>query len=267
MEKPAEYIATAKALGPSKRMGQNFLVNSEIAERESLYGAGKTVLEIGPGLGILTKKLCAVAKKVIAVEKDSSILPIIRSEIKSKNLILINSDFLDMPETSFRECEITISNIPYSISSKVIMFLIRMKMPALLCLQKEFVNHMAASPGSKEYSRLSVITALNFNMNIMMNVSSRNFYPVPKVDSSIIFLKPRTAEINSREIELLSLIMEHKKKKIRNAIHDSREALKISKEKAFEVSEGLKEKDKRPFQMQPHELLETVRALDKLLIY
>lgn len=266
MEKISGYVAAIRRIRPSKRLGQNFLINKEIAKKEALYGSEKVVLEVGPGLGILTKELCAVAKKVIAIEKDSALFSMLQNEeIAGIKPVLVNKDFLDVPGGDLKECEIMISNIPYAISSKVVMFLVQHRMPALLCLQKEFVDRMMANPGNREYSRLSVFASLNFTISIMMKVSASNFYPIPKVDSSIVFLRPKKAAISKTELKLLALIMEHKKKKLSNAVRDSHKALGLSKQRVMEISGKISSRESRPFQMDPHELLKAARELEKLM--
>lgn len=99
----------------SKRaLGQVFLVNQRIAEAEAAHAYDKVVLEIGPGTGMLTRELCKNAKRVIAVEKDSSLYEILKSEMGFANLVLINGDFFSMSnkKLGFGKVDIVISNIP-----------------------------------------------------------------------------------------------------------------------------------------------------------
>ena len=265
MESLSDYITLIKSIRPSKRLGQNFLINRDIARNEAMYGAGKTVLEVGPGLGMLTEELCAVAKRVIAVEKDRDLFSVLATEMSGKNLKLISGDFFDVKDNELKDCDIMISNIPYGISSKIAMWLVEQRMPALLCLQKEFVDHMTAEPGEKSYSKLSVFTSLCLDVSIIRKVPAANFYPKPAVDSSIIFLRPKKTKVTQRELQLITLLMEHKKKKIRNAIHDSAKALGISKDSALALSEKVTCKDERAFQIGPEHLLEAAKQMEGLL--
>ena len=88
---PNEYILIAKALHPKKSLGQNFLVNENIAEIEAAYASGRNVIEIGPGLGILTRQLCKISKKVLAVEKDTRVYNMLIERESHRNRIEIRS--------------------------------------------------------------------------------------------------------------------------------------------------------------------------------
>ena len=141
-------LKSIKGFKASKRMGQNFLMSTDIARMEASYAERKCVVEFGAGSGILTKELCALAKSVIAVEKDTRLFNILREKLDFPNLKLINSDFFDLGGETFNGCNIMVSNVPYSLSSKTISWLAEKQMEAVLCLQKDFVGHMLARPGS-----------------------------------------------------------------------------------------------------------------------
>jgi 16S rRNA (adenine1518-N6/adenine1519-N6)-dimethyltransferase len=245
----------------NKRLGQNMLVNRQIAQLEAEYGKGKTVLEMGTGTGMLTKELCECAKKVISVERDSRLFEVAKEALKFDNLELINSDFFEVPEKETGNADIMISNVPYNLSSKVIMWLQERQIPAVLCLQKEFVGHMMAASGGDKYSKLSVICALQFKIESVMIVKAGNFFPRPKVDSEIIRVVPKGVRIPQRQIDVLSMLMEHKKKKVRNAVVDSSSALSISKEEARSLSEFVTEADLRVFQLDPTAILHVARSI------
>ncbi|MDE1833572.1 MAG: ribosomal RNA small subunit methyltransferase A, partial [Candidatus Micrarchaeota archaeon] len=185
-----DYRAVIRNMGYSKRLGQNFLLNEQVAASEAEYARGRKVLEIGPGLGVLTSRLLKVAKSVTAVEKDRRMFEFLGANLSSKKLTLINSDFLDVAGEQLDKADIVVSNIPYNISSKVIMWLSEKSVPAVLCMQKEFVDRMMAEPGTREYSKLSVVSALQFRLTKIFDVSPNNFYPEPSVTSTVVFLKP-----------------------------------------------------------------------------
>ncbi len=251
---------------PKKKLGQVFLANERIAEIEAMHGENKNVIELGPGYGMLTKKLCEKAKHVVAVEKDAELYNMLLSEIAHDNLTLINADFFKIKTDIVKEfrIDIMISNIPYVLSSKVIGWLIEKRMQAVLCLQKEFVEHMLAEPGSKNYSRLSVMSSLQFRITKIFKVSRGNFNPVPKVDSAIIYLKPLGKPITRNEAMAISLLMQHKKKTLRNAVIDSRRSLEISKPTASEIAEKLDARSSRPFSMAPEDILRAARRIIEL---
>ena len=246
-----------------KSLGQNFLINHEVAKAEAAHSAGKNVLEMGPGHGVLTAELCKSASRVVAVEKDSSLMPYLHSKLHSRKLVLINKDFFDAnaEELMLADTDIMISNIPYSLSSKTIEWLSMNGMQAVLCLQKEFVEHMLAKPGTRKYSKLSVVSSLQFKVSQMMNVGRNNFYPVPRVDSALVHLGVKNVHIEPRASAMLALLMEHKKKLVRNAVIDSSKELYLSKEEAARIAGMMRSSDARVFKMGPEELLAAATEL------
>jgi 16S rRNA (adenine1518-N6/adenine1519-N6)-dimethyltransferase len=258
------YKSLLKSINASKRLGQNFLVNREVARKEAMYAINRKAIELGPGLGILTEELCTVAKHVKAVELDKRLYGILKAKLDYRNLELINADFFDLPDKEVAGYDIMVSNVPYSASSRVITWLGVHAMPAVLCLQKEFVDHMEANPGSRNYSKLSVISHLLFTVRRMMDVKASEFYPRPSVDSVVIFMKPNNLRIEPKAMEMISLLMEHKKKKIRNAVIDSSKALGIDKPDAASLAELLDTKGVRALHMEPEAILDTARHLASL---
>ncbi|MGC8679925.1 MAG: 16S rRNA (adenine(1518)-N(6)/adenine(1519)-N(6))-dimethyltransferase RsmA [Candidatus Micrarchaeia archaeon] len=261
------YKEFIKTIRPYKKLSQNFLINENIAKGMSNFAIDKNVIEIGPGFGIITKELCKTASKVIAIEKDSRIFSILSSNLKCKNLELINKDFFDVEEDMLKGYDIIIANIPYSLSSKIIFWISRNHMPALLCLQKEFVEHMLAAPGTHNYSKLSVISSLHFKITEVFDVPAGSFYPKPKVDSSVVLIKPIDNIITENELNIISLLMMHKKKKLRNALVDSSSQLHKQKEELRLISDLLEEKDKRIFKMTPEEILNISKKIINLINY
>ncbi|MGC8648744.1 MAG: 16S rRNA (adenine(1518)-N(6)/adenine(1519)-N(6))-dimethyltransferase RsmA [Candidatus Micrarchaeia archaeon] len=258
-----EYKEIIKSINPSKRLGQNFLLDKNLAKMEANFGIDKKVIEIGPGLGILTKELCKKAKFVFAIEKDHRMFDILSKNIKCKNLKLVNKDFFDVDKKELKEFDIIISNIPYNLSSKIIMWLAENRMNALLCLQKEFVDHMLAKEGMHSYSRLSVVSTLNFKITKIVDVSQDSFYPKPKIKSSIVYIKSTPSELKSDELNIISLLMMHKKKRLKNALLDSASNLSISKERLRSIAEALPYKEERVFKLNPNKILEISRAILK----
>ncbi len=245
------------------RMGQIFLINKDIAKMEAEHARDKHVLEIGPGPGILTEELCKLAKKVVAVEKDRRLYRELKSTLHSKKLVLINKDFLDATdeEVLLKDTDIVISNVPYSISGKVIGWLSDRNMQAVLCLQKEFVDHMLAKENTRDYSKLSVITSLSFRVTKIYEVSRGNFRPIPKVDSTIIYIKPLSSGMTARESVIIGALMQHKKKRLKNAIEDSRKSLGLDRNDIQKLSSNLENGEERLFKMPPQKILETARKI------
>lgn len=250
---------------PKKALGQRFLVNSEIARAEAAFAAGKNVIEVGPGYGILTDELSKKAKSVVSVELDRQLYLLLKGRA-AKNVRLLNKDFLKASdeELGAKSAEIMIANVPYSISSQIVEFAAAHGLEAVLCLQKEFAERMLAKPGTKAYSRLSVMSGLVFNARKVMDVSKSNFYPVPKVDSCIVHLTCTGYEFKPNEKEIISELMLHKKKRVRNAVLDSAEYLGIEKGELRRIANSLDERDKRVFMLEPNKLAELAEKLSRI---
>ncbi len=260
-------VKTGMFVRPKKSLGQNFLVNEKVVEAEAVHGVGKNVLEMGPGYGILTKMLCLKAKRVVAVERDQNLFKHLKAEIKSRKLKLINADFFDVSDADLElsDTDILISNIPYALSSKTIEWLSEKDMQAVLCLQKEFVEHMLAKEDTRKYSKLSVITSLSFSVTKIMDVPKGNFRPMPKVDSALIYVKPKGAQITALEMAVISALMQHKKKTVRSALIDSHSHLGRSKEQLSKIADTLDGKEQRLFKMRPHEILSLAKEISARL--
>lgn len=250
---------------PKKKLGQSFLISRHVAVAEAAHADGKNVLELGPGYGILTRELCSRAGRVIAVELDKELFLLLKHEIKAENLVLINKDFFKATndELELSDTDIMISNIPYSLSSSTIDFLARNRLQAVLCLQKEFVEHMLAAQDTEKYSRLSVMSQLTFRMNVIMKVSRKNFRPVPKVDSCVIYLKPLETNVSEKEAGIINALMQHKKKSVRNAIMDAGAYLKLGKDELKGIADSLGDSKKKLFKLTPEEILDLAISIIK----
>ena len=247
---------------PSKRLGQNFLTCRDIAEKEAKFALGKKAVEIGPGMGMLTHELCKTAKSVLVVEIHKRLYGLAK-DFPEKNLKVLNRDFFQVGRAAFRGCDILVSNIPYNLSSKTLMWLFDNGIEAVLCLQREFAEHMLSKPSTGKYSRLSVFASLFFDVSLVAKVPASCFYPMPKVDSCIVHLMPKRSDATKGDMGIISLLMTHKKKKLRNALLDSSSQLKMSKQDINKVLAEIPFKDRRPFQMSPNELLDASRQILK----
>jgi 16S rRNA (adenine1518-N6/adenine1519-N6)-dimethyltransferase len=210
----------------SKKFGQNFLIDSKIAEREINYCNIKkedVVLEIGPGKGIITKPLAKRAKKVIAIEIDKGLVNNLK-KILPKNVILIHGDVLNVDFGSLPKFNKIVSNLPYNISSPITFKIFEYDFSkAVIIYQKEFADRMVAKVGSKNYSRLSVGVHYKVNCEIIETIPKTSFYPEPKVDSCIVSLSPRKTNpfLISDEKFFFNLTRElfnHRRKKIKNIL-------------------------------------------------
>ncbi|KAM7516184.1 hypothetical protein LguiA_005767 [Lonicera macranthoides] len=181
-----------------KSRGQHILTNPRVLDsivRKSNINPTDTVLEIGPGTGNLTLKLLEVAKKVVAVEIDKRMVEILINRVKDcgleDKLTVICKDALS---TKFPDFDLVVANIPYNISSPLLAKLVfggkRFRCATLL-LQKEFARRLLAKPGDSEFNRLAVNVKLVAEVEFVMDVSKRDFLPCPRVDSSIVKIRPK----------------------------------------------------------------------------
>jgi 16S rRNA (adenine1518-N6/adenine1519-N6)-dimethyltransferase len=179
-----------------KRYSQNFMIEPNLIRWQLDYSnLSKTdiVVEIGAGLGTLTKELAENAKKVIAVESDPKLVEVLRNELSGLNNVeVIPEDVLKLDSKIFEGTKI-VSNPPYKISSPLTFKIIEASyILALMSYQKEFAVRMVAEPGSKECGRLSLGVKYYAKVEYLKPISRGFFYPAPKVDSALIRLIPGT---------------------------------------------------------------------------
>lgn len=193
--KPSQELSS---LGkrPQKRLGQNFLVDEKVVL--DLIEAGAvtredTIIEIGPGLGALTKVLGDRAKKVIAIEADYELATNLRNQ-KLKNVSVIAGDALQVDwAITVKDSYKVIANIPYSITSPLLQKIFLMdKKPALLVLlvQKEMAERLSAPAGDNDRGFMTILTEANATVEIVRIVQPESFYPMPSVESAIILVTP-----------------------------------------------------------------------------
>lgn len=227
-------LLSSRSLLPKKHMGQNFLADPSTAEmivrRAQLSDA--VVLEIGAGVGALTGFAAAAARRVYAVEKDTDLTGLLESvlaERKIHNVDVINKNIFDVDLESIALKEntrlVVIGNLPYNISSQVIVSLIfgrHIIERAVLMLQAEMARRIYADPGSKEYGRLSVMTGYCASVSRLARVRANQFYPRPNVDSEVIEIRFKTPEIKAYDEALLSAVVKaafgQRRKTLRNAL-------------------------------------------------
>ncbi len=263
MGKIAEYEIKA-----TKRLGQNFLVDTNVADKEvrqSKVSKKDVVLEIGSGYGVLTKRLADVAKKVYAVEKDPKMVNVLNREVGDlDNVEIIAGDFLKIDLPEFDLC---VANIPYNISSSIVERLGRLGKGGVLIVQREFAQRLTADPGSRDYSRLTVLSRFYFDVSILSNVNPRCFRPIPKVFSSMIRLVPVKREIEDKEgfFRFVRAIFNHKRKTLASALKCCSRDLDLPKEKLMEISGKIKYSDARVNKLELDKLFELHEDFRKLL--
>ena len=205
----------------SKSLGQNFLINPSVCPRmaaECGAGAGVGVIEIGPGIGVLTCELARLADKVVSVELDKRLIPVLDETLAEfDNVKIINDDALKIDfhkliDDEFKGMSVCIcANLPYYITSPVIMRLLELKLPIqsiTVMVQKEAAQRICAEVGTRQSSALTVAVNYYAKAQMLFNVSSGSFMPAPKVDSAVIRLNiNKTPPIYVTDEELLFKII------------------------------------------------------------
>ncbi len=189
----------------SKAMGQNFIIDSSICPRmaELCAGEGKFgVIEIGPGIGVLTKELSKVAEKVVSIELDKRLIPILRETLSDcDNVEVINSDAMRLDlkaliKEKFEGLRVAVcANLPYYITSPIIMGLLESRLPLdniTVMVQKEAAERLCAAPGERECGAVSAAVSYYSDPEILFPVPRDCFLPAPNVDSAVIRLNLRS---------------------------------------------------------------------------
>lgn len=205
----------------SKSLGQNFLINPDVCPRmaeECGAQKGVGVLEIGPGVGVLTAELAKRADKVVSVELDKKLLPVLDDTLSGyRNVKIVNEDILkaDLRKligTEFSGAEVAVcANLPYYITSPVIMRLLEERLPirsVTVMVQKEAAERLCALPGTRACGAVSAAVRYFAEPEVLFEVNRDNFFPPPNVDSAVIHLKIRKeppVKIN-REKDFFALV-------------------------------------------------------------
>ncbi|WP_025640518.1 16S rRNA (adenine(1518)-N(6)/adenine(1519)-N(6))-dimethyltransferase RsmA [Schnuerera ultunensis] len=236
----------------SKSLGQNFLIDGNIVRKIGQEGnitKEDYVLEIGPGIGTLTEELALNAKKVVAVELDKSLLPILDETLRDyPNIEIIHGDILRVDINRLIEEKMAggpikvVANLPYYVTTPIIAKLIEEDLnieSIIIMIQKEVAHRIVASPGSKQYGSLSVFVKFYTQPEILIPVPKTVFMPQPKVDSAVIRLniKRDLPEID-REIffQVVKAAFSKRRKTILNSL--SSNPWGLDKEEIKEVLKG-----------------------------
>lgn len=234
----------------SKSLGQNFLINPTVCPRMAeMCGASDKVgvIEIGPGAGVLTCELAKVAYKVVAVELDKRLLPVLDETLSEfNNIKIINGDamkmdFVKLIEEEFNGGEVVIcANLPYYITSPVIMKLLEEHLPInslTVMVQKEAGDRICAAPGTRESGAISAAVHYYSNPEKLFKVSAGSFLPVPKVDSEVIklnILKTPPVKISDEKLffKIVKASFLQRRKTVSNSLSSG---LSISKQTVNEL--------------------------------
>ncbi len=239
-----------------KRFGQNFLIDPHVLEKimgAAQIGPEDCVLEIGPGIGTMTQYLAEQAARVVAVEIDEGLIPILQETLKEyPNVTLIRADILkvDIKELARqyggdRPLKV-VANLPYYITTPIVMGLLEGGAPVesiTVMVQKEVADRMQAGPGSKDYGALSLAVQYYAEPYIAANVPPNCFIPRPNVGSAVIRLTrhavpPVHADDPALLFQIIRASFNQRRKTLVNSLNNSRE-LDCTKEEAARALEYL----------------------------
>ncbi len=220
----------------SKKLGQNFLINPSVCPRMAEFcGADKqsAVLEIGPGIGVLTKELARVAGKVVAIELDDRLPPVLAETLcECDNVKIVSGDVMkiDLPKLlkeEFGDMQIHVcANLPYYITSPILMLLLESRLPIediTVMVQKEAAVRLCAAPGTRDCGAVSLAVQYYAEPTRLFGVSRGSFMPAPNVDSEVIRLTVRkqpTATVNNekRLFTVIRAAFGQRRKTLQNAL-------------------------------------------------
>ena len=196
-----QHILNRFKLRADKKLGQNFLIDENVVRQivaAAELSEADTVLEVGPGIGTLTQGLAESKARVVAVELDTRLLPVLATTLNGyDNVRVVHGDILkvnimeEVGAPSFKVC----ANLPYYITTPIIFALLEKRLPKerlVAMVQKEVAERMAAQPGGKEYGALSVAIQYYTEPEIAFIVPPTSFIPAPAVDSAVIVCKRRS---------------------------------------------------------------------------
>lgn len=235
-----------------KRFGQNFLIDTHVLEKIiSASGVTKNdfVLEIGPGIGTMTQYLCESAREVLAVEIDSSLIPVLSDTLSAyDNVTIVNKDILKLDinrivkEYNQNTPIKVVANLPYYITTPIIMGLFESHVPlesVTVMVQKEVAQRMQAVPGTKDYGALSLAVQYYANAVIAANVPANCFIPRPNVGSAVIKLTchstpPVKVDDEKFMFSVIHASFNQRRKTLQNALSND-DRLGISKKEAADA--------------------------------
>ncbi len=281
LSKTTKDILSRHGIKLNKNLGQNYLIDKN--KRDQIINFGDiskedVILEIGTGIGTLTLELAKRAKKVIAIEQDQKICEILAQRLEDEkidNVELINDDALKVDFPPFNKI---ISNLPYQISSPITFKFLNYDFDlGILMYQKEFASRMNGEVGTKNYSRLSAMLYFKCDVEKLTEVSNESFIPKPQIDSTVVKLTPKENSISDEDFRTYSkftkALFQHRNKKIKNALIDSRHIIsnidkKVLKKRLNDIDDEELEEylKKRVVVLSPEEILLISKKLNPIFV-
>ncbi|PXW83476.1 dimethyladenosine transferase [Nitrosomonas sp. Nm84] len=216
---------------PRKRFGQNFLIDQQIIAQiiAAIYPKkNDRIIEIGPGLGALTRPLLQAVNHLDVVEIDRDIVARLNKEFSQEKLTIHATDALKFDFSAFGNNLRIVGNLPYNISTPLLFHLSQFSEHIVdmhFMLQKEVVDRMVGMPTTSDYGRLSVMLQYRFDMEHVFSVPAESFSPAPKVESAIVQMIPRPkSSMHAQDEVLLSQVVSaafsQRRKTLRNTLRD-----------------------------------------------
>ena len=258
-----------------KSLGQNFLIDKNIVKKISnlIDIKDKNILEIGPGKGFLTDQILSKKpKSLIIVEKDNLLSKYLKQKYEKNRLVTIyNNDILKFDlDKKLKINTIIFGNLPYNISSQILVKVIRLKAnikrysALIFMFQKELADRIVGEFGTSNYGRLSILVSYKLNIIKKFNVSPNCFFPKPKVNSSVLYLKPHNLTNykikNIQNLEkITNILFSNQRKMINKGIKKI-----FDKEKKIKLIKNL-DLNSRPSELNPDKYYEITEIFEKFL--
>jgi 16S rRNA (adenine1518-N6/adenine1519-N6)-dimethyltransferase len=239
-----------RGLSPRKRFGQNFLIREDLAERIvdlAHLRDDDVVVEIGPGAGALTPRIARRVRALVAVEKDAGLAAFLREDLEGWGRIeLVEADFLefDLAEAAARhetDQVVIVGNIPYNVTTPILERIFEQRRSvrsAVLLVQKEYAERLAAAAGTPEYGALTLFARYHALLEPLMTIRPSAFWPRPEVDSMLVrFFLREKPPVEAPEALLFRIIrgsFQQRRKQLANTLAD---ALEIGRERTERLGE------------------------------
>lgn len=240
------------------------MVDARVAHRALAYAdlhASDVVLEIGPGLGVLTRELVGRVKHVVAIESDRRFAEYLRRAVPEADIACGDALKVDWPDF-----DVMVSNLPYQISSPLTFRLLATPFDrAVLMYQWEFAKRMVAAPGTEDYSRLSVGVYVRAACTILERVPRNAFRPQPKVNSALVRLEPRPSPFPMADPDrfdaVVAALFEHRRKTVENGLLLAWSSFAESPEALEAALEDLPFRGRRVEELRPEEIELVTRSI------
>ncbi len=264
-----KQLLRTRRITPNKLLGQNFMVEPAFYPKLCTYAAlegSDVVLDAGAGFGFLTRYLSGKCRAVVAVEKDHQLAAVLREQVKELgNVTVVEGDVLKVQLPPFNK---VVAAPPYYLSSDLVLWLFGRQLDcAVLIVQKEFAQRLAAPIGSEEYGWLTVIACQKAEVQLLDAVPKELFYPPPEVDSRIVSLKPYSTkpfDVNDYVffVRLVKWLFTQRNKKLAKAVAPYlRSNCSLTKQDAEKLAQSLPNHECRVRELSPKDFGEIANAL------